>query len=335
MPTANRSPRPASGPAPTPGKGLDRATLDLSRRVARSGPSPARTPGRLGSLLPYYGAKRRLAPKIIHQLGEHRAYYELCAGSMAVILAKPRARPEIVVDLYGALVNLARVVASGRWSDLRRKAARTLIHESVFKAAIRREAELLDPETGGWPVAPSSETREITDAHVDAAYLTLMLGWQGRSGVAGRSRSHSFGVHWAPGAVSPWPNVARSLRFWHERLSGVEIVQRDAILMAQRVPDKPGVAVYCDPPYIVEGGHYHHAFTREQHEGLAAALGAKRHARVVVSYYDHPWLDELYPRERGWIKHAVPQTNTLGATVSGLRKAVLPEVLLINGPLAE
>ncbi|MBX3352118.1 MAG: DNA adenine methylase [Phycisphaeraceae bacterium] len=329
MPTAN-TPK-----VPSRKRGIDPAVLELSRRVAKSGPTPTKRPGRLGSLLPYYGSKRRLAPKIVHQLGEHRAYYELCAGSMALLLAKPRARPEIVVDLYGAIVNLARVVASPRWCDLRRKAARTLIHESVFKAAVQREREMLDPETGLWPVAPSSEAREITDAHVDAAYLTLLLGWQGRSGVAGRPNSHSFGVHWSPGASNPWPNVARSIRFWHQRLAGVEILQRDAILVAERIPDKPGVAVYCDPPYIVEGGQYHHAFTREQHEGLAAALTSKRHARVVVSYFDHPWLDELYPRERGWIKHPVPQTNTLGGSSPGLRKAVLPEVLLINGPLIE
>lgn len=304
----------------------------LSRRLAKSGPTPARTPGRLGSLLPYYGAKRRLAPTIIRQLGAHKAYYELCAGSMAVLMAKPRTRPEIAVDLYGALVNLARVLASPRWPDLRRRVARTLIHEAHFKAAVRRESEMLDSD-GGWPVAPSSESGDVGELHIHAAYLTLMLGWMGRSGVAGRPGSHSFGVHWAPTAANPWPGVARSIRFWHERLAGVEILQRDAILVAERAPDRAGVAIYADPPYIVEGGHYVHAFTDEQHRALAAALNAKRHARVVVSYFEHPMLEELYPRER-WTHLPVHQTNTLGAS-SGAKTPTLPEVLLINGAAIE
>lgn len=318
-------------PASTPGTEARR----LSRRVARSGPTPARAPGKLGSLLPYYGAKRRLAPTIVRQLGAHKAYYELCAGSMAVLLAKPRCRPEIAVDLYGALVNLARVLASPRWPELRRRVARTLIHEAVFKAAVARERDLLASGGGGWPVAESSAYADVSDACLDAAYLTLMLGWMGRSGVAGRPGSHSFGVHWVPTAANPWPGVARSIRSWHERLAGVEILQRDAVLVAERAPDRAGVAVYADPPYIVEGGHYAHAFTDAQHRAFAAALNAKRHARVVVSYYEHPLLEELYPRgPRGrWTHLPVHQANTLGASC-GAKKATLPEVLLINGPAA-
>jgi hypothetical protein len=44
------------------------------------------------AIVPYMGAKRLLAAKVIEALGEHRAYWEPFCGSMAVLLNKPVAR---------------------------------------------------------------------------------------------------------------------------------------------------------------------------------------------------------------------------------------------------
>jgi DNA adenine methylase len=63
------------------------------------------------SLVPWFGAKRTLAPRIVRELGPHRVYWEPFCGSCAVLLAKPRASMETVNELHGDLVNLARVVA--------------------------------------------------------------------------------------------------------------------------------------------------------------------------------------------------------------------------------
>ena len=64
----------------------------------------------IGALVPYFGAKRTLAPAIVEELGPHVAYWEICCGSMAVLFAKEPSRTEVVNDLHGDLVNLARVV---------------------------------------------------------------------------------------------------------------------------------------------------------------------------------------------------------------------------------
>lgn len=43
------------------------------------------------AIAPWFGSKRTLAPRIVAELGSHRAYWEPFCGSMAVLLAKPAA----------------------------------------------------------------------------------------------------------------------------------------------------------------------------------------------------------------------------------------------------
>ena len=59
---------------------------------------------------PYYGSKRRLAGQIWERLGNPAVYVEPCAGSIAVLLARPSgAGPrEIVCDTDGLLCNAWR-----------------------------------------------------------------------------------------------------------------------------------------------------------------------------------------------------------------------------------
>ena len=82
----------------------------------------------------------------------------------------------------------------------------------------------------------------------------------------------------------------------------------------------------CDPPYLQKQATYTHDFDDAAHVRLAAALCRFRHTRVVVSYYAHERLAELYP---GWrvVPVAVPKNLAVRA---GAEPA--PEVLLINQP---
>jgi DNA adenine methylase len=58
----------------------------------------------------YYGGKTKLAGTIAALLPDHLHYVEPFAGSLAVLLAKPRSRMETVNDLDGALINFWRVL---------------------------------------------------------------------------------------------------------------------------------------------------------------------------------------------------------------------------------
>lgn len=61
------------------------------------------------------------------------------------------------------------------------------------------------------------------------------------------------------------------------------------------------------------------------HDRLAAALNRFTKTRVVLSYYEHPALSDLYPH---WKKLDCTKTKNLG---NGSReKVTAPEVLLVN-----
>ena len=68
----------------------------------------------------------------------------------------------------------------------------------------------------------------------------------------------------------------------------------------------------------------------DDHERLAEILSAYKKARVIVSYYDHPRIREIY---RGWtfVDHT-RQKQLHSMNGRGQRKQDANEVLIINGP---
>lgn len=273
-------------------------------------------------LAPWFGSKSRLAPTIVEELGEHRGYMELCAGSMAVLLRKPKCGLEVVNDLHGDLINLARVVASDRWEELCERCSRTLYCDGVF-----HDARELCKEPG--PVAES--VFEIQDEHIQRAHWWFVAEWQGRNGTSGtRDYNNSPGLRTNPtggSGTSRYQSAIASIQPWHERLKSVQIIRRDAFEFIARWHDEPGIAVYVDPPYVEKGSSYLHDFKREDHERLAAALRRFKSARIVVSYYDHPLIRDLY---RGW--RVVDCSISKGMYNQGGRTGTVkaPEILLIN-----
>ncbi len=142
----------------------------------------------------------------------------------------------------------------------------------------------------------------------------------------------------APTANGPGPSAEvelkqklqaaiESVRLWHDRMKHVNVLNRDGFELLAKVPDDPQTVVYCDPPYVVKSGRYRIDFAVGDHERLAQALARFRKTRVVVSYYDHPLLDQLYA---GWHKRILNEWKT--RPHNGVRKPKPPEILLINGP---
>lgn len=281
------------------------------------------------SILPYFGGKRTLAPRIVAEFGPHVAYCEGCAGSAAVMLAKAEAPMEIANDLYGSVVNLGRVLASTRWVDLRDRCARLLMHEGLFL-----ECKQLVRETEQ-AVAPSVD--EIGDEHIDAAVAFFARSWMGRNGNAGTTEGNAtmarrFTSNGGSGGLR-WHQAVQSIEGWHDRLKRVQWMQMPVVDLVERLDDAKGWVLYLDPPYLRKGAKYVCDFGPDDHVRLAAAANAKSNARVVVSYYDEPEIDDLYPPDR-WTKISLPVNK--GLANAGARKSgevvMAPEVLLINGP---
>lgn len=287
------------------------------------------------AIAPWFGGKRTLAPTIVRQLGAHRSYWEPFCGGISVILAKPRARQEVLNDLHGDLTNLAIVLSSPSCPDLYDRAARTLYCEGLYASCLKVI------ENRAFSFAASAD--EVEPAHVDRAYAYLVLSWMGRNGAAGTARlNYQFTLRYTNNggdSATRWAKVVQSIPLWHERLVGVVITRRDGIELLDKVDDADGTAIYLDPPYLAEGDAYEHTFhsggggifdARDDHARLAEAARRFQKARVVVSYYADPRLAELY---LGWTVVEQTMTKALAAqNKRGANRAEAPEVLLINGP---
>lgn len=274
----------------------------------------------ISGLAPWFGAKRTLAPRIVAELGTHRMYWEPFCGSMAVLLRKPPVVMETVNDLHGELVNLARCLqCRTRGPRLYRRLRRTLLSEDLY-----REQQRLS-----LAASPTEEADE------DLAYAYFVCAWQGRNGVAG-TRESKLGFcarYTANGghAAKRWHSAVESIPQWRRRISNVTILRRDAFELLDRIDDADSTALYVDPPYIEKGATYVHDLLTEDHRRLAEALHRFRRARVVLSYYDHAVVRELY---RGWTFVDCMMSKSLAneglRDRSGVTRA--PEVLIINGP---
>jgi DNA adenine methylase len=275
---------------------------------------------KITALCPWYGSKRTLAAEIIRQLGPHRCYWEPMCGSCSVLLGKLPVTYESVNDLHRDLINLARVVADEQKAQaLYGRAARTLFHEAFCAEAKEHLRSCCD-----------------ADGDVERAYWYLVFSWFHLSGIAGTplTKTGTFCVRYSSkggNGATRWRSVVESIPDWHERLRGVQLLCRDAFGILEEIEDSAGTALYVDPPYLEKCARYVHDFEPLDHARLSALLFRFRQNRVVLSYYDHPLLDELYP---GWTKVHVCVAKSM--VNSGMRdgsgRAEAPEVLLINGP---
>lgn len=282
---------------------------------------------KIRAIAPWFGGKRVMAPVIVRELGPHRAYWDPFCGSLAVLLAKPPSSHETVSDLHGHLINLARVVQDPDLAPrLYDRLCRTLLSEEIFK---RSQAAFM--------AAPSVECNGQPD--VDLAYDYFVVSWIGRNGVSGTARSnYQMAVRWTHHGghgAGRFRSAVESLPAWHQRLRQTAILQRDAFAVIPNIDDASGVAIYIDPPYF-EGSRsgtakYLYDFgSDDDHARLAEQLGRFTQARVVVSYYDHPRLTELYP---DWTKIDHRRSKHLHVQFKrGAKRSEAPEVLLVNGP---
>lgn len=279
----------------------------------------------IGSLAPWFGGKRSIAPAIVETLGPHSAYWEPFCGSMAVLFAKPACKTENVNDLHGDLVNLARVIQHPQLGPaLYRRLRRVWSSQELFADSLA--------------VVRGVEVDYMTTPDANRAFHYFVASWQGMNGVAGTS---AFNTNYCrrfsttggdPGAR--WAGAVRSIPQWRRRMERVQVLNLDGIELCERIEDRPGVVIYCDPPYLVKGAKYLHDFEAGDHARLAKALRRFERTRVVVSYYDSPELDRLYP---GWLKRQIETTkNMVNSGQAGKNGAVkAPEVLITNQPWAD
>ena len=256
------------------------------------------------TVLGYYGSKVRAARRIIELLPEHAAYVEPFAGSLAVLLAKPRAgRFETVNDLDGDLMTFWRVLRD-RPFDLERACALTPHSRAEYAAC--------------WPIVEEVDDLE----RARRVWVKLAMGrggrlrptgWRHHQQAHGRSSSMPRTLE---GYVSRFALVA-------DRLRGVSLESMPALELIARYGRGHDTLMYVDPPYLMSTrsrtGYRHEMHRDAEHVELADALH-RCAAAVVLSGYHSPLYDDLYS---GWHRFELAAYTGQGNNGDGVRTEVL------------
>lgn len=262
---------------------------------------------------PYYGGKQLAAERILSLFPPHKGYVEPYAGSLAVLLAKPRVTFETVNDDDGRLMNLWRVLRD-RPDDFARVCAMT----PHSRAEHARILDAVDDE-------PEDE--------LERARCTFVLLTQGQSG--GTSRRTGWRYFANPlGSTFSMPQYLEAYvgRFAGVigRLAGVSLECRPALDIIRRYGQHSDVLLYTDPPYVLSTRKslgYRHEMTDDDHREMAAALRSCR-ASVVLSGYACALYDEdLFP---DWSRREIP-----AGTGNGGQWRDRTEVLWSNRPFSQ
>ncbi len=244
------------------------------------------TPSRVMAPMQWYGGKGNLAKKIVPLLPDGRVYVEPFMGAASVFWhLKPPRQVEVLNDLDGEVVNLFRVLQD---ADLFKQFAHritwTLYSFEEFKRAL--DCESTDPLDRAWAFFVRQNQGFGGKAETEGDW--------GRAFVKDRGMAHT---------ANKWRGRVKLLRAWHDRLSRVQLDNRDAIDVVTYW-DSADTVFYLDPPYVGDTRKdtdvYAHECDDNFHARLVGSLLAIQ-GQAVLSGYDH----KIYlPLEgAGWERH--------------------------------
>lgn len=271
----------------------------LNTEIERGIPKPSRAM----APFPWYGGKGKMAKRILPLIPPGKVYVEPYCGAASLFWHRRPAEVEVLNDLHGEIVNLFRVLQDRRqFVRLRHRLTWTPYSFDEFKRALAGEEH--DP--------------------VGRAWAFFVRQGQGFSGLAKSPGNWSRAFVSNRGMVanaSRWRARIGMLRHWHDRLTRVQIDNRDAIECI-RYWDSPDTVFYLDPPYVhetrVKGGRnsYEHEMSDRQHEALIATLLEIR-GRAVLSGYESRLYQPL--EYAGWKRHEFTTASHAAGKCRGMK----------------
>ncbi len=255
----------------------------------------------------WYGGKYSHLEWLLPLLPTAHHYCEPFAGSAAVLLNREPSPVETYNDIDGEVVNFFRVLRDEHEQLIRAIALTPFSREEYHNAIDSKNADMTPLERARYFYVKARQTRT-------GLAQTASLGrW---ANCKDTSRAGMSGV------VSRWLGGVEALSDIANRLLRVQIENRPAIDII-RLYDSPGTLFYCDPPYLhaTRGDTKAYGFEMDfkQHQAFAEAV-KKCKAKVAVSGYDHPLMDELFDPSQ-WIK-TPGQDRTIHST-KGKRQEIL------------
>lgn len=281
----------------------------------------------------WYGSNRTLAPDVGRELAGCRLVNVGCLGG-GCELPYIDAGKIICNDRHRHIINLARVIADRTLGpQLYRRARRQVFAPEVLEQA-QALCSLIDLEmedqTGLFAMSQKFDVMQAEN-RLDWAEAYWIATWMGRGGKSGAKGEFEQGlsVRFDPdggGSAQRYRSATASLMAWRRVLRRCEFQTLDVFEFLARAADKSRVGVYCDPPFAGPGDVYTHQLGPRGQERLAEAVSRFTSARVVMRFYDHPLIRELYPEGDGpgrwtWVRRA-------GRTQANSERV---EVLVING----
>ncbi len=258
----------------------------------------------------YYGAKQRLARRIVETLPPHNAWVEGFCGSAALTLAKKPVPIEVINDLDGQIVNL--------FEQLRTN-SKALCEAVSLTPYAREEFETArEAEDGLHPLERARRFLVATMMTVNATYGSASSGF---------SFSQSYARGGKEARVNRWYNLPERLDKVVERLRGVRVENRDACELLRMIADRPATLVYLDPPYYTKRDHRYiiDANDRQFHADLLKECRKSR-CMLLISGYQNDLYDEFLTPGKGWTKSEI-ETHTRDTTGKDYART---EVLWMN-----
>lgn len=265
--------------------------------------------------VPWYGGKIGHLNWLLPILPECEHYCEPYSGGASVLLNREPSQLETINDIDGELVCFFRVLRDKPDELIRSLSLTPYSREEYCLAVYSDLTGLSDVERARRFFVRAKHT-------YFAAAQTASLGrWSFCRSATNRENSVS---------VSKYFRGIAGLGEIAQRLLRVQIENRPALDVI-RAYDNENVLFYCDPPYLsgcrVSPKSYGFEMSDADYCELARTLSSCR-ARVAVSGYDHPFMDELFPAER-WHKF-MAQARRIAST-----KTLRQEVLWTNYEPAE
>ncbi len=245
----------------------------------------------------YYGAKLRIAKKIIEMLPPHNAWVEGFCGSAALTLAKPPVPIEVINDADGEIVNVFKQLRDNQ-DKLCRAVALTPYSRQELELSRQKEPQI----------------SELERARRFLVGTMMAVNSINGPNHAGFSYSQSYARNGREARVNRWYNLPERLDKVVDRLRGVRVENRDVFDLVRLFSNRPATLIYLDPPYFMKRSHGYviDANNLEFHERLLDICRKARCMILLSGYENNLYRDILIP-ESGWQRREI-ETHTRDTT---------------------
>ncbi|MBI5771913.1 MAG: DNA adenine methylase [Verrucomicrobia bacterium] len=248
---------------------------------------------RVRPVIGWPGGKTRMLSHLLPLIPEHTCYCEVFGGGLAVFLAKPESRVEVINDINGELVAFYRYCKFH---------LEPLLDEIDLVLNARQELRDYLAQPG------------LTELQRAARwFIRNRISFGGMGGDFAVSRLQPLGSR-----------VQRQLaiRALNRRLdrTAVENISWEKCLA---IYDAPGTCFFLDPPYLDSGGRAYAGWSEHELAQFAAAV-TRLQGKWIVTYQD---CDQVRAAFAGYRIQAIERANGIGNN-GGKRGRVYREVII-------